>query len=126
MTPLKKRSLDQLANQDRQVALAFINKVHQYFAGQLIAVTLFGSRARGEAKSDSDMDLLVVLAEVNPEIRQRIHHLAAEVWLDQGIFLSVLVWSQEHWRKVEEMQTSLYHDICRDGIDLTALAAAMV
>ena len=34
MTTLKKRSLDQLANQDRQVALAFINKV-QVFIQQL-------------------------------------------------------------------------------------------
>jgi predicted nucleotidyltransferase len=126
MTTLQERSLKRLTNQDRQVALAFLNKVQQCFPGQLISVTMFGSRARGEAVSDSDMDLLVVLANVNPEIRKTVHHLAAEVWLEYGIFLSTLVWSQDHWRKVQEIRTSLYQDICRDGIDLSPLAASMV
>jgi predicted nucleotidyltransferase len=124
MITLKTASINQLAERERQMALAFIHKVQQQFAGQLLRVILFGSRARGEAEPDSDMDLLVVLTDVNPEIRRTIHHLAAEVWLDYGIFLSTLVWSQDHWRNVEKLQTLLYQNICRDGLDLLEFATS--
>ncbi|MFQ5750638.1 MAG: nucleotidyltransferase domain-containing protein [bacterium] len=37
-----------------------INCLRDYFEANLIAVVLFGSRARGEAKSVSDYDLFLV------------------------------------------------------------------
>lgn len=126
MITLKERSLNQLPEKDRQMVLAFIKKVQQHFAGQVISVILFGSRARGEAEPDSDMDLLVVLSKVDPDIQREVHNLAADVWLEYGTFLSTLVWSREHWRKVKGLQTSLFHNIHRDGIELLGLAASTV
>jgi predicted nucleotidyltransferase len=121
MTKSEQGHLSQLKNKDRHVAMAFVDKIQQRFDGQLVSVLLFGSRARGEAEPDSDMDLLVVMAIADPEVRKAIHHLAAEVWLENGIFLSTLIWSQDHWHKVAGLQTLLYQSICRDGIDLLEL-----
>ena len=103
------------------MAMAFVDKIRGRFDGQLVSVFLFGSRARGEAKPDSDMNLLVVMAVADPEVRKAINHLAVEVWLENGIFLSTLIWSQDHWQKVAQLQTLLYKSICRDGIDLLEL-----
>ena len=64
------------------------------------------------------MDILVVLSEVDPEIQKTIHYLAADVWLAYGIFLSTLVWSEAHRRKVENLHTLLYQNILRDGLNL--------
>ena len=121
MTMSEQGHLRQLNSKDQQVAIAFVDKIRQHFDGQLVSAFLFGSRARGEAEPDSDMDLLVVMAVADPEVRKAIHHLAAEVWLENGIFLSTLVWSQDHWHKVAQLQTLLYQSICRDGIDLLEL-----
>jgi len=114
---------DQLTNQERQTALTFVEKIRQNFDGQLISAILFGSRARGEATADSDMDILVIMFTANPETREAIHHLAVEVWLEYGIYLCPLVRSEAHWRKLAELQTQLHKNICRDGIDLLELAA---
>jgi len=123
MMTLNGHSLNQLAEKDRQMVLVFTHKIQHRFAGQVISVILFGSRARGQAEPDSDMDVLVILAKVDPDIQREVHGLAADVWLEYGTFLSSLVWSQEHWRKVKGLQTSLYQNICRDGIELLDLAA---
>lgn len=103
---------------EQQAALAFVDKVVQQFGQQLRAVILFGSRARGEAEPDSDMDILVVLSEVDPQVQKAIHYLAADVWLEYGIFLSTLVWSEAHRRKVKNLYTLLYQNILKDGINL--------
>ena len=110
--------LDRLMDKERQVAIEFVDKVRQRFDGQLVSAVLFGSRARGQGEPDSDMDVLVVMARADPEIRKEVRHLAVEVWLEHGIYLSTRVWSREHWRKAEELQTLLYQNIRRDGINL--------
>ena len=121
MTGSKRSHLSHLETIDQQAAMAFVDRVQQRFDGQLISAIMFGSRARGEAESDSDMDVLVVMSSADPEIRKVIHHLAVEVWLEYGIYLSTLVWSQAHWHKVAQLQTLLYQNICKDGINLLEL-----
>ena len=116
--------LDHLTDKERQVATDFVKRVRQRFDGQLVSAILFGSRARGEAEADSDMDVLVVMSRADPEIRKQIRYLAVEVWLEHGIYLSTRVWSRAHWRTLEQLQTLLYQSIRRHGIDLLALSTA--
>lgn len=119
----QQKHLDQLTQKERQAVIEFVQRVRQRFDGQVASVVLFGSRARGEAEPDSDMDVLVVMSGASPEIRREIRHLAVEVWLKHGIYLSTRVWSQAHWRELQELQTLLYRNIRRDGLDLLQLVA---
>jgi hypothetical protein len=109
-----------LTDRERQAALEFVEKVRQRFESQLISAVLFGSRARGEATPDSDMDVLIVMAKVDPKISREIRYLAVEVWLKHGIYLSTRVWSQNHWYELADLQSLLYQNIQRDGINLLA------
>jgi predicted nucleotidyltransferase len=119
----KKHDLDHLAERERKVVEQFVTRLHQRFDGELVSAVLFGSRARGEATSKSDMDVLVVVSHADLETRKAIRHLAVETWLEHDIYLSTRVWSQEHWKKVQEMQTLLYQNIHRDGINLMSLCS---
>jgi predicted nucleotidyltransferase len=121
MNTLNRSFLNHLTVKERQAALAFVDKVCQQFGKQLTAVILFGSRDRGEAEPDSDMDILVVISDVDPEIQKTIHYLAADVWLEYDIFLSTLVWSEAHRREVKNLYTLLYQNILRDGLNLLEL-----
>jgi len=107
-----------LTEAEQRTIVEFVGGVRDRFDGQVRAVILFGSRARGEAEPESDMDVIVVMGSVDLAIRKWIRHLAVEVWLKHGIYVSTRVWSQAHWRRLEELQTLLYQNIRRDGIDL--------
>ena len=107
-----------LTDKERQAATDFADRVRQQFGDQVVSVLVFGSRARGEAEPDSDMDLLVIMSDAGPKIRRAIRYLAVEVWQKYGIYLSTRVWSRAHWGKLEELQTLLYRNICKDGISL--------
>ncbi len=112
-----------LTEAERQTIVEFVRGLRDRFDGQVRAVILFGSRARGEAEPESDMDVLVVMSSVDLAISKWVRHLAVEVWLKHGVYVSTRVWSRDHWRRLEELQTLLYQNIRRDGIDLLSLTS---
>jgi len=50
-------------------------------------VVLFGSRARGDAGRDSDIDVLVVVRRETPELRRLLLDAAFEVSMERGCWL---------------------------------------
>jgi predicted nucleotidyltransferase len=112
---------EHMTETEQRSILEFIEKLRTYLGHHLLAVVLFGSRAREQAEPTSDMDLMVVLTEVDAEVRETVRHLAADVWLENGIFLSTRVWNLEHWQLLKSLQTGLYKNICHDGVALFSL-----
>ncbi len=110
------RSL-QLTEVERQTLDEFVTRLRERFDGDLLSVTLFGSRARGEGGPDSDLDVLVVVERDDPVVRRAIRYLAADVWLAHGPFISTRVWDRERMERREREPTLLVRNIQRDGID---------
>jgi len=117
--------LDFLTEGERQTLTEFLHGLRRRFDGQVREVILFGSRARGEAGPESDMDVVVVLRDVDLAASKGVRHLAVEVWLKHGIYVSTRVWSQAHWRRLGQLRTLLYQNIRRDGIDLLEAASPL-
>ncbi|HEX5720033.1 MAG TPA: nucleotidyltransferase domain-containing protein [Thermoanaerobaculia bacterium] len=52
---------------------------------------VYGSRVRGEATPDSDLDVYLVVTELNPALRRWIDEIAWEVGFDNDRVISTLV-----------------------------------
>lgn len=103
---------------ERQMGESFVEKLLEKFGEQVLAVILFGSRARGDATDESDMDLFIIMSEVDNATKREIRFLATEIWLEHGIFLSTSIVSKAHWQQMQEIETGLYGNINDDGIIL--------
>jgi len=114
-----------LTAQERQALRAFVRELQRQFDGRVLSVLLFGSYARGEAQPDSDVDVAVIVDRDDLETRKAIRYLAVETWLEYGLYLSTRVWSQARWRRLEVLQTGLYRNLRREGIELLSPSPAM-
>jgi antitoxin ChpS len=64
--------------------------VRGHYGDRLVDVLIFGSRARGDARPDSDADVVVVLADEDWGFWTEQMHLAGlayDVLLDHGLFI---------------------------------------
>ena len=81
-------------------------------------VILYGSRARGDDRQDSDWDILVLtnyptdLRKEN-DFRENLYELELEL----GEVFSVFVYSKEDWDSKQRF-TPFYHNVINEGVSL--------
>jgi uncharacterized protein len=81
-------------------------------------VMLFGSRARNEAKADSDWDILILTPyPVDLKTEQKFRHKLFELELEYGQAISTFVYSKLDWNG-KLKATPLFQNIKREGVTL--------
>jgi predicted nucleotidyltransferase len=88
---------------------------------------LFGSVARGDAHSDSDVDLLIVVDDLrSPDLHERLSRLQADVRTWTGNDVQLVEHSQSSWRRLVRAKNPLVQQIRLDGIALAGDAASLL
>lgn len=88
----------------------------EIYGDRLGRVVLLGSRARGDARPDSDYDIAVFLNDYSDrwEEAYKIADVASKILRDRGVFIDSLPYRLEQYNE----QTGLMHEIRREGYDL--------
>ena len=90
-----------LTPQEQDALQRFKRELLRRFPGEIRQVVLFGSKARGDARPDSDIDVLVVTQQSDWRLGDRIQGLVTDMLLETGVDLSVKVFGQP---AVEQLQ----------------------
>lgn len=87
----------------------------ELYGDRLLTLTLFGSQARGDAKPESDIDVLVVLkSPVNPgEEIKRTGQIIANLSLHYDVVISCLFMNENDY---QHRNSSLLRNIRKEGI----------
>lgn len=80
---------------------------------------LYGSEARGDARSDSDIDLLILVDKdlVTPEEKERIINPLFDLEFETGILINPFVIARQLWETRHKI-TPFYHNVMKEGIVL--------
>lgn len=82
-------------------------------------VILYGSRARGDNKRDSDWDVMILLKRnnVDKKTEQTFRHNMLDLELELGVPISVFVYSKIDWEGKHSV-TPLFRSIKKEGIKI--------
>jgi len=83
-------------------------------------IILFGSYARGDAKPDSDIDIMVVHNIIESDMRKKrleIRKLLRPIIFEKNVGFDIIVDSEENMLyRANEIQDQFYRDILENGI----------
>ena len=103
--------------QNDPVLKRFRAAVSEIYGDRVERVVLFGSRARGNAKPDSDYDVAVFLHDLADRFTEmnRLADLATDILCDGGPFIHAMPYRAGSYN---DERMPLMHEIRADGIDL--------
>jgi predicted nucleotidyltransferase len=110
------RTITDLSPDEQRVLSDLRQEIARRLPALRFRMTIFGSRARGDAEVDSDMDVLLEVETDHLAFldKQRLRQIASEISLASGIILSILVVDRQTMQ--ERGDFSLFHDIRDEGI----------
>ncbi len=102
------KSLSRLSSEEQRTLAAYRDTLLNQLPGQLRRLILYGSRARGDAAPDSDLDIAVILtgsdqqtadgrrpAPFSDPVWQAIVNAACDVSLSHNIYISPVVLTED-------------------------------
>jgi len=86
------------------------------YGDRIERLVLFGSRARGDARNDSDYDVAVFLSDLHDRWAEanRIALLATDILGETGAVIHAMPYRAGSYREL----TPLMHELRREGVDL--------
>lgn len=105
---------------DRDLAFArrFRALAEERFRDDILEVRIFGSRARGDARIDSDLDLFVRTRDNDRKRRNSLCDLAWDIAYEMELEypVTVHVMDDAHFQRLFNLERRLARDIVREGV----------
>lgn len=108
----------ELSVSEKHIVEEFKRQVEQRFPGELIRVVLFGSKVRGDATRESDVDVLVVIHSEGWRLGDEIRSLGYALELEHGVVLSIQVMSERHYEELRLFGSQFFKAVEREGVSV--------
>ena len=98
------------------VALEFAHLVRERLGARARRIILFGSRARGDARPESDYDVVIVVDRRSPDVRRALLEIEVELLDRHGSLVACVLRDEREWAASQGMPIGL--NVAREGVPL--------
>ncbi|MCG2690212.1 nucleotidyltransferase domain-containing protein [Candidatus Parcubacteria bacterium] len=85
---------------------------------QVVALKIFGSKARGDFRKDSDIDILMVLKKPSLKEEYKIYDLVNKIFFRYGIDLSVKIFSEKEYNYLNNIPSIFMRFIQKEAVNI--------
>lgn len=92
--------------------------MREQHGSEVVLVSLFGSKARGDFDEESDVDLLLVVENRDSQLWKDVVEIETELMLRYGTVISSLIMGRDNYEWHLRHRALLYRNIEREGVEL--------
>ncbi|WP_066638541.1 nucleotidyltransferase domain-containing protein [Desulfolucanica intricata] len=107
-----------LSDIENKVLQGFIKYLTNLYPEQVVSIELFGSKARGDARDDSDIDILIIVKDRHNIDRNKIYDYVLDAELNYGINISLKIYNKEDFDKLIKLNVPFASNIQKEGVTL--------
>lgn len=107
-----------LTKKDKEALMLFKEQLNEELPEQVKSIRLFGSKARGDATEESDVDVLVVVKQHEKESWDKVIQLASGIITETGVVISPKVFSEERIHERRRRRNVFMQMVDKESIPL--------
>jgi predicted nucleotidyltransferase len=107
-----------LTPKEKKAVAAFVRDVRRAIGDDIIKVTLFGSKVRGDCGPDSDVDLILVLRVKDRKAEDKIYTILVDVELATDTTLSPIVYFRRQYERSKRLGSPFIRTVEAEGVAL--------
>jgi len=98
----------------KQIAKEFANEVTRMFGNEIENITLFGSVARGEDDTESDIDVLIIWKGDKVEGWDKLEEMAFDIFIRYNALISIKLISPAEYKNMKDFL--FMKDVRKEGV----------
>jgi predicted nucleotidyltransferase len=103
--------------ENERTALAELKEALSHRFGP-VDVRLYGSAARGQSATDSDLDVMVILEKRSPAAEAAIDDIVFRINLGHACLISTVIYDRAEIEYGPMSESPLYKNVVREGVPL--------
>lgn len=103
---------------DKSLIVEFKSRLSSDIKDHLKKLIIFGSRVKGEASEDSDLDIVALVDHKTPEIEKKLDDIVYQVMWDHDFcpIISLKVFGESQFNDALRRDFSFYRNVEKEGI----------
>ena len=110
--------IGQLNKKETLAVKEFCGKIKILLKKNLVNIRLFGSKARGDFRKESDIDILLILKKKSWDLIDKIYDVVIDVEIEHNSQISLKIYSEAEFNRIKDYETFFYKNITKEGVSL--------
>ena len=104
--------------EEREWLARYRDNLSTRYPGVVARLVLYGSKARGDAREDSDMDVLLVVRNDARHLKRQLRHLGHDLAATSYAVPSIMAYTEREWDELARCSSPFRAAVERDGVSV--------